>query len=204
MTNKHTDTEIHELTTAEIARQVRLLSARRREIVEERAAIYADALKNGGGSGSPMVDADERAAREHAKALLNGNAPASLFVPPELTRDKVLSREQRGIDLALDILGRQELVTRAADAVLWAEKHGDRWHALCREIVLTAVRLGALEDAARELLAGCVDHFAILWPMTNHIGLRPVSEVSLNELVENALAQGVTSAAEIRKAQNVE
>src|SRR6516165_10761175 len=150
---------LHELTTAEIARQVRVLSDRRQAIVEERAALYSDATKNGGHSSSPLVDADERAAREHAKALLNGSAPASLFVPPELTRDKVLSREQRGIDLALDILGRQELVTRAADAVLWAEKHGDRWHALCREIVLTAVRLGALEDAARELLAGCVDHF---------------------------------------------
>jgi hypothetical protein len=66
MTKRTTDSEIHALTVAEIARQMRLHSERRRQIVNERAAIYASTLKNGSGAETAIVDADERAAREHA------------------------------------------------------------------------------------------------------------------------------------------
>src|SRR5439155_14282924 len=105
------------LTCAEIDRQVRLHSERRRQIINERAAMYASALKNGTSGETPVVDADERAAREHAKGLLNGAAPESLSLPPEITRDRMLLREQRGIEIALKILTDKSLVSRAADAV---------------------------------------------------------------------------------------
>jgi hypothetical protein len=61
------ETEPFRNPQAEIGRRVRLLSERRRQIVDERASIYSSALQNGVGSGTPVVDADERAAREQTR-----------------------------------------------------------------------------------------------------------------------------------------
>src|SRR5258706_7091999 len=193
--------DIHALTTAEIGRQVRMHSERRKQIVNERAAMYAGALKNGGSVETPIVDDDERAARSHAKRLLNGAAPESLSLPPEITRDRMLLREQRGIEIALKILGDKDLVARAADAVAWAEANGDRWRALCREITLTAIKLEALEQGARDLIGQCVDPFAVRLPMANVIGGRAISEMPVSELSETALAQGIITASDIKKAE---
>jgi hypothetical protein len=195
--------EIHELTVAEIARQVNALAGRRQQIVNERASTYAHALKNGGGGDSPLVDADERAAREHAKTLLNGSAPASLSLPPDITRDKVLYREQRGIDIALKILGDKGLVARAAAAVEWAEANADEWRQIARDTVLTAMRLDELERRAASLLDQCIDITAVNLPMANLLGGRPISETPVSDLIEIALAKGVVTPAEIRKAKNV-
>ena len=120
-----------------------------------------------GPANAPVLDADEKAAREHARALLNGAAPPSLSSPPEagITLDKVLYREQRGIDIALKILNDKDLVARSVEAVEWAEAHGAEWRALAREITLAAVRLDALERSAQQLLAGCPDLFAVRLPM---------------------------------------
>jgi hypothetical protein len=201
---KHADPEIHALTTAEIARQIRLHSDRRMQIVNERAAMYATALKNGGASESPVIDDDEKAARQHAKSLLNGSAPASLSVVESgITLDKILYREQRGIDIALKILTDKDLVARAADAVAWAEANSDQWRALCREIVLTTIRLDALEHSARELIGQCGDVFSVRLPMGNIVGGRSISETPIGELTEIALAEGVVTSADIRKAKNV-
>jgi hypothetical protein len=196
---KHTS-EIHELTTAEIARQIRGHSERHRQIVAERGSMYAAALKNGGASGfPPLIDDDEKAARLHAKHLLNGAAPESLSLPPEITRDRMLLREQRGIEIALKILTDQDLTARATEAVQWAEANGDRWRTLCREIVLTTIKLEALKHGASELLGHCPDIFAVRLPMANIA----ISEIPINELTETALTAGVVTSAEIRKAQNV-
>ena len=198
------NTEIHELTTAEISRQVKIHTDRSRQIINERAAMYASALKNGGGGDTLIVDADERAARQHAKSLLNGAAPESLSLPPEITRDRMLLREQRGIEIALKILSSKELVARATEAVVWAEAHGDQWRALCRDIVLTAVKLDALEDRAHQLLGQCVDIHAVRLPLGNVIGGRSICETrSISDLAETAIAAGVVSAGETKKAKNV-
>src|ERR1035437_4843868 len=161
MAMKNTETEIHELTRAEIGRQVKLHTERRQQIVNDRADMYASALKNGGGGDTPVLDADERAAREHAKRLLNGAAPESLSLPPEITRDRMLLREQRGIEITLKVLADKDLAARAAEAVEWAEANRGKWRALCHEITLTAIRLEAVEARARRLLGGCGDLFAV-------------------------------------------
>jgi hypothetical protein len=203
---KSQTTDLHTLTTAEIARQVSAFQERRLQIVNQRAALYSHSLKNGGGGGdSSPIDADERAARAHAKHLLNGDAPPSLSASEsEITLDRQLYREMRGIDIALKILADKSLVARAAEAVGWAEAHADEWRKLAREIMLTAIRQDALERRARELLAGCVDLFAVRLPMGNVIGGRPISEKPIIDLTEIALAEGVITSAEIRKAKNVE
>jgi hypothetical protein len=172
------NTEIHALTTAEIGRQVKIHTDRSRQIINERAAMYAHALKNGGRVDTPMVDADERAAREHAKSLLNGSAPESLSLPPEITRDRMLLREQRGIEITLKVLADKTLVARAAEAVGWAEANRGEYRALCREITLTAIRLEAVEARARRLLEGCGDLFAVRLPMVIVANSRSISDTA--------------------------
>lgn len=191
--------EIHAEISAELARQIRQLSERRLQIVAERAAICAAAVKSGTHQ-SPVVDEDERAAREHAKQLLNGSAPASLSLPPDVSRDRQLYREQRGLDIVLKILSDKKLVARAAAAVAWAEEHREDWCTLCREITLTAIRFEALERRAREFLAQCPDIFAVNLPMSV-IGGGVIAEIPVSELTEAALGAGVVTDAEIRKAQ---
>lgn len=189
---------IHDLTRAEIARQKAPLVERRAQIVEERAALYASGPM---GVGNPIGD-DERAARQIAKNLLNGNAPPSLVPLLEVNHDKMLFREQRGIEIALKILDDKDLVVRAADAVAWAETNAEKWKAICRDIVLAANKLEALERGAQELLEQCIDLSAISLPMANRFGGRPICETPVNELTEAALAAGVVTAGEIRKARN--
>jgi hypothetical protein len=204
MATKNNET-IHTLTVAEIARQCAAHSLRRVQIVNERAALYAHALKNGGASDSAPIDADEQAAREHAKLLLNGASPASLFSAESgITLDKKLYREMRGIDIALKILTDRDLVERAAEAVEWAEAHGDEWRRAAREITLVAIRLDALERHAQKLLEGCCDLSAVRLPMVMIANTRSISEMPVSDLKVAALAEGIVSNSEIRKAENVE
>jgi hypothetical protein len=203
MSMKNTET-IYELTTTEIARQTAPLNARYQEIVSERAANYRSALKNGGGGATPILDPDERAAREHAKHLLNGSAPGSLLLPPEITRDRALLREQRGIEIALKIFASKDLIARASEAVEWAEEHHKEWLELCRAITLTAIRLDALEDGARQLLEQCGDIHSVRLPMGNVIGGRAICETrSISDLAEAAMAAGVVTASEVKKSKAV-
>jgi len=197
---KHTDSEIHKLTSAEIARQKAPLVARREEIVSERAEIYRSAPKSA--AATTTIDPDERAAIDHARHLLNGSAPESLSLPPEVNRDRILLREQRGIEIALKILASKDLVARATEAIQWAEENGDGWRALCREIVLTAIKFAALEEKAQRLLEQCVDISSVRLPMANVIGGRPISDTSISDLTEIALADGVVTSAEVKKAKS--
>ena len=194
------DPQIHELVVAETARQIKLHSERRAEIVNERARLYGSISQKGA---APSLDPDEKAAREHAGRLLNGNAPAELTIPPEISRDRELLREQRGIDIAIKILGSKEVVARAAWAVSWAETNAPAWHELCRGIILTAIRLDALERRAQQLLEQCPDVAAVRLPLINAVGGRAIAETPLNELVERALSENVITPAEKRKAENV-
>jgi hypothetical protein len=200
MSMKQNSDEIHDLTTAEIGRQLTGLAERDRQITNELADRYKNALKNGGPI--PIVDPDEQAARAHARSLLNGAAPESLSLAPELNRDKILYREKRGIAIATKILMSKDLVARAVEAVRWAEEHDGEWRALCRDIVLTAVRLNELEDRSQRLLGQCIDVSSIRLPMANIIGGRAISETPISDLTERALAAGVVTPAEVKKAKS--
>ena len=200
MSTKQNSDEIHELTTAEIGRQLTVLAERDRQITNELADRYKNALKNGGPI--PVIDADEQSAREYARSFLNGSAPESLSLVPELNRDKILYREKRGIAIATKILTSKDLVARAVEAVRWAEEHDGEWRTLARDIVLTAVRLNELEDRSQRLLSQCIDVSSIRLPMANIIGGRAISETPISDLTERALAAGVVTSAEIKKAKS--
>jgi hypothetical protein len=203
METKNTDT-IHALTVAEIVRIDAPFAERELQIQNKRAEIYSTSLKNGGAQSTPIIDDDEKAALQHAKHLLNGNAPNSLSLPPDITLDKQLYREWRGIKIARKIFADKTLVARATEAVEWAEAHGAQWRFLCRDTTLTAIKLDALERAAQEMIGQCPDIFAVRLPMGNKIGGRAISEIPISDLTDAALAEGVVSHAEIRKAKHVE
>jgi hypothetical protein len=61
------------------------------------------------------MHADERAAFEHARHVLNGHAPPELSIPPEeaISLDRILLRKQRGNEIALKILSDEDLVIMA-------------------------------------------------------------------------------------------
>jgi hypothetical protein len=200
MTTKlNRDSEIHAQTAEEITRQLRIHSDRRAQIVNERARIYGSALKGGA---TPELDPDERASRAHALHLLNGNAPDSLSLPPEISRDRALLREQRGLDLVIRVLSSKQCLAVASEAVIWSENHRDEWCELARDIVLSAIKLDALERRACQLLAQCSDVTAVRLPLVNVIGgWPPVSEIPIGDLVERALAEKVITPAERRKAE---
>ena len=192
--------EIHAITTAEIRRQIEVHRARRAQIIEERAALFGAAGKF---TSPAVINEDEKASREHARALLNGHAPKSLSMPPAISRDRILLREERALDLVLKILGDESIAARATEAVAWAEEHGDEWRAVCCQIILTALRLDALECRARNLLEQCVDLHAVKLPLANVIGGRPISETSLSELAERALGAGIITSSAKGKAEHV-
>jgi hypothetical protein len=200
MSTKQNSDEIHEMTVVEIGRQLTFLAERDRQITNELAARYKTAQKNGGAI--PIIDADEQSAREYARSFLNGAAPQSLSMAPELNRDKILYREKRGIAIATKILMSKDLVARTVEAVAWAEKNADKWRELCRDIVLTAVRLNELEYRSQRLLGECIDVSSIRLPMANKIGGRAIAETPISELTEIALAAGVVTSAEVKKARS--
>jgi hypothetical protein len=210
---KNADT-IHELTRAEIARQISALVADRAEIAERRRELFARSSTGGGSSSS--ISVDERAALVYAKARLGGSAPPSLDPPSELdfsSMDRQLAAQQRGCDIAIKILSDKELAARAAEAVQWAEANLDRWRHLARETIVAAARLEAVERAAAEMIAQCVDVTAINLPMANMIGIKEMRvagpgfsgfmPVRPDDLIEAGLQAGLITRREIDKARNV-
>src|SRR5450759_3829743 len=128
-TKQTSNSEIHEMTSAEIGRQDTVLAELDRKITAELGERYKNALKNGGPT--PIIDADEQASREYARSFLNGAAPQSLLMAPELDRDKILYREKRGIAIVRKILASKDLAARAVEAVAWAEENTAKWCELC-------------------------------------------------------------------------
>jgi hypothetical protein len=189
--------EVHALTTDEILRQIKAHSARRAEIVAQRAALYRHAQQSGISHEAPIADADERAAREHAKSLLNGSSPAWLSLPPDVSQDRILYREQRALDIVLKILNDKNLVALANAGVEWEEQHGDRYRELVRRRVLLMVEADACGRAAEQMLGSCPDIFATKLPRPDLYESGTFSETE-------ALAAGVVTQSDIRKAKNVE
>jgi hypothetical protein len=212
MATKNTD--VHEMTRAEIARQIAGHATRRQQIVEQRADLYSRASKHG--TPTPSLSVEEKAARAHAKRLLNGVAPPSLDPPSDTnfsSLDIDLAVEQRGLDIAIKILSDSELAARAAEAVQWGESHAVEWRTLVRETIITSARLDALESAAARLIDKCVDIDAVNLPMLNLIGRKSMKmvapgfsgfvSITPDDLIEAGLQTGIVTNRDVEKAKNV-
>jgi hypothetical protein len=200
-----TTDDVHQLTAAEVRRQAAIYGEKRRAVIGELADIHAARLK---GAPEPVRLSDHtKHARARAVEMLNGHAASFLKLPEPVDREAALLVERDAIDIILKALQGHEATARAADAVAWVQGHKAEWTVLCRDIVVTAVRLAALEGRAREMLHQLPD-WAPGLPMGAVIGsgqsiYEGDTEDPTREARRAAVEQGVVTASEIRKAQNV-
>jgi hypothetical protein len=188
-------------TTTELRRQIATLDARRAVITTELAAIYAESVKQGASARAPvLLDEDEKAARSHALSLLSGIDTAKFSLPPEISRERELFRERRGIDLALKILTDKLDEATEAATVRWWKTAEPKWRELVRQAVLAKVRLHALDRRAEAMFEG-IDLLAVPRMQMGHF-IGTVSPTPLHEITAAALEAGVVSRAEIKEAEN--
>jgi hypothetical protein len=148
---------VHELTVAEIARLTGEFSRQRRSYTEELAALFA-ASEAGQAEQQPVTERAELV-RNRAVFLLNGHSPEGLKLAVIGPRRQQIEVEIGALDLVLDTLSRKELVAHAEESAAFALEHGDEWAAICRDVLLCAARLGALEARAvawRQNLGGVI------------------------------------------------
>jgi hypothetical protein len=203
---------IHELTRAQIARQIGELNDRRRQLVERRADLYKRQCRSGA---EPTIGPEEKAVRAHAKKLLNGSAPEFLNTStPEFdfaSEDKRLEVEQRAIDLTIKILSEKDVAALAADAVQWAEDNSAQWRHISREIILAYARIDALEQAALSIIERCPDISAVNLPLIHIIGQKEAvfdtwipEAVTASRLIEAALAVGFVTKRDVADAKKID
>jgi hypothetical protein len=186
-------------TTLEIRRQIAALNERRAAITVELQAIFAETVKRGVASSSPiLLDDDEKAARQHALSLLSGVA-TDISLPPEVSRERELFRERRGIDLALAVLARKLEDATAAAVAKWWKAQEAKWQALAREMVLAAIRLNALDRRAEAMFTGIETVHLPPVALGRFIGI--VAQTPIHELVAAAMESGVLTRAEIQEVE---
>jgi hypothetical protein len=191
--------QIHESTVAEIARLTGVYNTQRQGHCVELAALFS-AAEAGQPESQPAAPRAEMV-RGRAVELLNGFAPAGLKLPPAASRRQELEIEIEALDLVLDALSKKENVARAEEAAAFAVDHGEAWAAICRDVLLCATRLGALEARAiawRQKLAGVTP--ASL-PLARYIGHgRPLGAGELSRAITEALETKIISKSELRDA----
>jgi hypothetical protein len=195
----------HPSTRAEFQQMRAALFERKRTLQNEGAANYA-AMKSGSPPSRPLSD-HERRVTAHIQLLMNGSTPPHLLMPAA-TRDEQIRSEIDAIDFVERDLGRQEELVLQREAEQWVFEHAAEWRALCREIVLAAVRLAALEDRARAAIEPIqsrpsIGGLAMGSSIGSGLSLLGIGDPLL-DLRSQALKEGVVTNAEIRKAANVE
>ena len=188
------------VTVAEIRQVQRDLAARQRELQNEGAENYR-ALQTGTAPSRPLSD-HERRVTAHIQKLMNGSTPAHLLVPA-VSRDEQIRAALDAINFVSRDLGRREEQLRYDEAEKWASDNAKEWRALCREVVLAAERLAALEESVRRFLMpieGAYVKIAMAATVGSGLSLLGSGD-PLREMRSAALSEKIVSEAEIRKAQ---
>jgi hypothetical protein len=192
----------HPQTVAELRLAQAALSTEDIALMHEGAAVYA-AMKTGSPPSLSLSEHERRVAT-HIQALMNSSTPPHLLVPA-VSRDDQIRAKRDAIAYVQRDLGRKLELALLREAEQWVGDHATAWRALCREIVLAAVRLASLEKRARDFLEPiCNSHVGGLVMVTT-VGRFSLlgSGDPLQELRENALKDGVVTSAEIKKAADV-
>lgn len=200
MAKKTDQDEIHALTTAEISRQSTDVSKEIQSATVELVEIEK-ARKVGAAEYQPISD-HQKAVREYAQSRANGHASTLLKFPPSISREQELRIKIDGLNLLLKALQSAELAARAADAVAWEIENRAKWCALARETVLTAIRLDALENRAKEMRQEAGGMFAARLALCLYVGnWQSIAGFQAEEIAEAALAEGIVTKSEIRAAE---
>jgi hypothetical protein len=195
--------QIEALTAQEIQHQIREFRDRRMAVVNELAQIFVD-RKGDSGPQKPPLSEHARAARERAKALLNGHSPPEFAVPTGQSREQELEVERAACDLILVTLQKSEVAARARASLAFAEANRERWAATVREMLLAAMKLAELGEHARKIARG-VDGCARL-PLDRYIGGRVDVHFAgwpVREVLPTAIELGLVSPGEAREVQDL-
>ena len=153
----------------------------------------------------PLTDHERRVAGR-VQSMMNGATPPR-FLEPAITRDDQIRADVEAFRIVSRELSKQEDDARQREAEQFVSDNDKKWRALCKEIILAAARLAALEERARVMLTPIEGRVVGGVAMGSTIGsgfsLLGVGDPLL-DMRNDALKQGVVTTAEIRKAQNVE
>jgi hypothetical protein len=180
----------------DIAARIRDLLSRRDVLTQELAAINKN--RERGVPEPPPLSDREKAHRAWKIALLDDVVPLLELAPP-ISHEEELFRERDGIDAALTELQRRLTVAEAREAREFAYQHADDWKTLCREHLLSAIKLQALERRAETMIER-MGPGGIRMPMSEFVGrelqiLYPGAH--LEAATRAAIAEGIISKKEI-------
>jgi hypothetical protein len=146
---KQIDDAAHHPSTADIRQKRSQLFESQRALREEGAKLYAG-RKGASPPTLPVTDHDRRVAA-HIHRMLNGSTPKQVLEPSAL-REEEIGAELAAIAYVDRELGKQQEAALEREALQWVDENKTLWREMCREIVLTAVRLAALEERAKNML----------------------------------------------------
>ena len=200
--SKQQITTDHLSTVAEIQDAEREIAALEIELVQEGREIY-EAMRKGGPPAMPLSEHDRRVGR-HLQKYMNGATPARLL-EGNVSRDAEIRAHRDALQIVRRDLAKRKESARYAEAEKWVADNTKEWCALCREIILAAERLAALEENARRFLEP-IDgiHIKIAMGSTIASGLSLLGTGDpLRELRDAALKDNIVTEADIRKAQKL-
>jgi len=189
-------------TVAEIQAAEREIAALDQQLLEEAREIY-EATRKGGSPANPLTEHDRRVG-QFLKPYMNGETPARLS-ESAVSRDAEIRAHRDALGIVLRELAKRKESANFADAEQWVERTAKDWRALCREIVLAAERLAALEESARRFLKP-IDGINIKIAMGSTIasGLSLLGTGDpLREMREAAIKDDIVTLSEIKKAQKI-
>ncbi len=205
MTNKQSNGPVnaHSTTVAEIQDVEREIAALDLQLMDEARELY-EALRKGGAPAAPLSEHDRRVGK-YLQKYMNGTTPNHLLETAAVSRDAEIRAHRAAIQiLRLDLARRKEAASYD-EAEKWVAATDRDWRALCREIVLVAERLAALEESARQFLEpieGINIKIAMGSTIASGLSLLGVGD-PLREMRAAALKDNIVNEAEIRKAQKL-
>jgi hypothetical protein len=190
-----------QMTAAELRRAQLSINDAIRELQNEGHANYK-AMAAGKPPARPLTEHERRVACR-VQSMMNGATPPR-FLEPAITRDDQIRADLEAYQIVTRELSKLEEEARLREADRLVADNDENWRALCREIILTATRLVALEERARDMLAPILGQFVTGLAMGATIGsglsLLGVGD-PLADMRAEALKDGVVTTAEIRKAE---
>lgn len=195
----------HRLSTvAEIEAAEREAAALDQRLTREGQEIYETSRK-GGAPAAPLSEHDRRVGK-HLQNYMNGATPARFLEDGNISRDAEIRAHRDALAIHLRDLARRKEEAIYAEAEQWVRDNAADWRALCREIVLSAERLAALEERARKFLEPIQRAFGVPIAMGSTVG----SGLSilgtgdpLREIREQAIKENIVTEGDIRKAQRL-
>ena len=191
-------------TVAEIDAVDREIAALERQLMQEGQKLY-EASRKGGAPAAPISEHDRRVGK-HLQKYLNGATPAHFLEGANVSRDAEIRAHREALGIYRRELAKRKESIRYAEAEKWVADNAKEWSALCRETVLVAEKLAALEESARRFLepiAG-VQGINIAMGSTIASGLSLLGTGDpLKEMRDAALKDNIVTEAEIRKAQKL-